>query len=306
MGGDNKRPNLSLYIPFCNSALYLPRLIKSVSNLPSNEVELVFVDDGSQDDGRSLVEEFSKARQGVVLLSHAKRRGPGAASNTALDRARGRFVQRCDSDDEVEPDGLMEALEAALDGDCELVLQPWKQVDPSGVEEVRVRTIGRDPFEWLDWPPALCSTMIKSSLIKENKIRFPNTFSGEDGVFFLYVMGVVDPKRIRLAQSVSYTYWQRVDSVSRGSRANIADRHLETLPHKMDVLQRLVTQESIPAGRAKLAAQRAHGQGMKLLRRDNRHRDALALFEEGRKHWGTSVRMWKERVRNWFAMQGSK
>ena len=61
------------------------------------------VDDGSQDDPARTVEEFSDPR---IVFVRQENRGGGAARNTGIDRARGRYIAFLDSDDRFLPHHL--------------------------------------------------------------------------------------------------------------------------------------------------------------------------------------------------------
>jgi len=89
-------PFFSVIIPVYNRAQALRRAIESVRAQSCQDFEIVVVDDGSQDDPRSVVESFQDSR--IHFISQPNR-GGGKARNTAIDRARGRFIAPLDSDD---------------------------------------------------------------------------------------------------------------------------------------------------------------------------------------------------------------
>ncbi len=65
------------------------------------EKEIIAVNDGSTDGTRELLEQARK--DGVIVLSHDRNRGKGAAVRTALDRASGDIVLIQDADLEYDP-----------------------------------------------------------------------------------------------------------------------------------------------------------------------------------------------------------
>ena len=70
---------LSICIPAFNEA---PGVKKNLEELRSSypEAEIILVDDGSTDDTLSL----AKSVEGIVILSHKRNRGYGAALKTAI------------------------------------------------------------------------------------------------------------------------------------------------------------------------------------------------------------------------------
>ena len=106
-----KLPKITAIIPTYNRAHYLGIAIKSVLEQTFDNFELIVVDDGSSDNTRELVEEFSDQR---IRYVYQKNRGISAAMNTGIRAARGCYVARLDSDDMWLPD-MLETLAKVLD-----------------------------------------------------------------------------------------------------------------------------------------------------------------------------------------------
>lgn len=96
-------PKVSVVIPTYNRAHTLGRALKSVLAQTFQDFEIVVVDDGSNDDPKSVCESFGDPR---IHYLRQDNRGGGAARNAGIDAARGRFVAFLDSDDEFLPDHL--------------------------------------------------------------------------------------------------------------------------------------------------------------------------------------------------------
>ena len=89
-------PLFSVVIPVYNRADIVGDAIRSVLAQTEQDFEIVVVDDGSRDDPRSSIEAFGDGR----IRFHAQPNGGGgAARNTGIDLARGRYVAFLDSDD---------------------------------------------------------------------------------------------------------------------------------------------------------------------------------------------------------------
>jgi len=102
-------PFFSVIIPVYNRARQLCAAIESVRAQSCQDFEIVVVDDGSMDDPRGVVESFRDPRIHFISQPNG---GGGKARNTAIDRARGRFIAPLDSDDVFLPHHLasMKAL----------------------------------------------------------------------------------------------------------------------------------------------------------------------------------------------------
>jgi glycosyltransferase involved in cell wall biosynthesis len=96
-------PFFSVIIPVYNRAGALRGAIESVLAQTCQDFEILVVDDGSQDDPAVVVESFADPRIRFLRQVNA---GGGAARNTGLDHAQGRFVALLDSDDAFLPHHL--------------------------------------------------------------------------------------------------------------------------------------------------------------------------------------------------------
>ncbi len=100
---DTTTPLFSVVIPIYNRAAVLGEALRSVLAQTEQDFEIVVVDDGSQDDPSRVATEFADRR---IVFDRQENRGGGAARNTGIDKARGRFVAFLDSDDRFFPHHL--------------------------------------------------------------------------------------------------------------------------------------------------------------------------------------------------------
>jgi glycosyltransferase involved in cell wall biosynthesis len=99
------RALVSVIIPAFNASAKIRDSMKSVLAQTYQEIEVIIVDDGSSDATSAIVEEFieTDARFRLILQRNA---GVGAARNTAVLKARGRYIAPLDADDFWFPDKL--------------------------------------------------------------------------------------------------------------------------------------------------------------------------------------------------------
>ena len=90
------QPHFSVIIPVYNRAHLLGAAIRSVLAQSCQDFEIVVVDDGSKDDPAAVIAAFGDSRIRFIAQDN---QGGGAARNTAIDAARGRFIAPLDSDD---------------------------------------------------------------------------------------------------------------------------------------------------------------------------------------------------------------
>lgn len=94
---------VSVIIPTYNRAHLIGASIKSVLDQSYTNLELIVVDDGSEDNTKEVVSELSDSRLRYIWQPN---RGRSNARNHALSLARGRYIAFLDSDDLFLPDKL--------------------------------------------------------------------------------------------------------------------------------------------------------------------------------------------------------
>lgn len=89
-------PFFSVVIPVYNRAAALGEALRSVLAQGERDFEIIVVDDGSADDPKSVVDALADPR---IRFIRQDNRGGGAARNTGIREAKGRFIAFLDSDD---------------------------------------------------------------------------------------------------------------------------------------------------------------------------------------------------------------
>ena len=107
------RPLVSVVIPAYNSGRTIRATVESALDQTVGDLEVIVVDDGSQDETVPVVKAIEDPRVRLVRLPNG---GAAAARNTGILEARGRWVALLDSDDLWVPDKLERQL-LVLDAD---------------------------------------------------------------------------------------------------------------------------------------------------------------------------------------------
>lgn len=93
--------DISIIIPTYNTSKYLPKCIDSLINQTMASIEIIVVDDASEEELDGIEKEYSKYSY-IKFFRNKKHLGPGGARNTGLKNANGKYIAFCDSDDWVE------------------------------------------------------------------------------------------------------------------------------------------------------------------------------------------------------------
>ena len=112
--------DVSVIIPALNAEKTIARAIGSALNQTLGDIEVIVVDDGSEDRTRAIVSEIVFGDARVHLITHDIRQGVSAARNAAIEAAEGEWIAMLDSDDWFGPQRLQRLIDHArfhrLDG----------------------------------------------------------------------------------------------------------------------------------------------------------------------------------------------
>lgn len=226
---DERTPLFSVVIPLYNKADTILRTLKSVQNQVFQDFELIVVDDGSKDDGVSVVEEF--ASQFPVKFIRQPNQGVAAARNAGSRAARGRFIAYLDGDDEWRPDFLQE-MNKIIDSypDAQVMGSNYEFCGPRGLDSglYRKRIDKVDIFkEWVYRIPLNSSSMVVSKAAFSEVSGYDSTLRYFEDAEFLF----------RLGEKYDFFISRRVlsryngDARERAASSNRNINLIESLPH---------------------------------------------------------------------------
>jgi glycosyltransferase involved in cell wall biosynthesis len=128
-------PRVSVVMPAYNHERFVRATLDSVVAQSLAELEIIAVDDGSQDATGALLDEFAAGcTTHAVTIVHQPNAGAHAAINRGLARARGEFVAIVNSDDRYAPTRLATMLDALRDRRADFAFSSTLFVDDDGVE----------------------------------------------------------------------------------------------------------------------------------------------------------------------------
>lgn len=125
-----EQPLVSVVIATYNMGQYLPEAVDSVLAQTWKNLELIVVDDGSEDDTEKRMEAYSK--NSCVRYIKTKNQGQPKAKNRGLEEAKGQFIAFCDADDFWAPNKLNYQLPYFSDPNVGVVYSEVSYIDESG------------------------------------------------------------------------------------------------------------------------------------------------------------------------------
>lgn len=139
------QPLVSVAIPAYNHVAFIEACLVSVCAQTYAELELVLIDDGSQDDTLEVARRFLDPRRERfrrIVLERQENQGVSAASNACIAACRGEWVHLLGSDDVLYPEKVARIQQAIADWHCAdlaLVHADADTIDQHGRPVVRRR-----------------------------------------------------------------------------------------------------------------------------------------------------------------------
>jgi succinoglycan biosynthesis protein ExoO len=134
----HQKPQVSVVIPVYNSASTLRRAVTSALRQSLDEIEILIVDDCSQDTSLALARELATVDSRIRILALPENRGKAHAMNVAISEASGAWVAVLDADDWYEPNRL-EVLITAANSQCVTLAADNQYFHDAGADRI-VRT----------------------------------------------------------------------------------------------------------------------------------------------------------------------
>jgi glycosyltransferase involved in cell wall biosynthesis len=185
------RSDVSVVIPAHNSSSTIVRALDSVTNQSRVPLEILVINDASQDNTRLVVEEYAKSSPiPIHIHSFETNHGPGVARNYGWDNAKGDYVAFLDADDVWHP-RKVEIQSALMDSRSTLMMSCHEH--HFGVD---------NPWQDLSQIP-LIDTFNLSDFLWKNRCATPTV------MFRRQVSQRFDPARVIIGVE-DYLLWMRV------------------------------------------------------------------------------------------------
>ena len=114
-------PKISIISPVYNRGRFLLRFIKSIQNQNFKEIEIILIDDCSNDNTKLLIKKYQKEDQRIILIQNKKNKGTFASRNIGSLISKGQFIMLPDPDDILEQNCLHYFYNLAKRNDYELI-----------------------------------------------------------------------------------------------------------------------------------------------------------------------------------------
>ncbi len=114
-----KTPKVSLIIPVYNFEKYIASTLESVFQQTYPNIEIIVVNDGSQDQSQQIVSDFQNSHDNLRLINQDNK-GVSVARNTGIEATNGEYILFSDADDLLNPDYVLYLVKNAIEYDADI------------------------------------------------------------------------------------------------------------------------------------------------------------------------------------------
>ena len=223
-------PKLSIIVPVFNEKYRLDKCLMSLKNQLMRNIEIILVDDGSNDGSAGLCDQAASLDERIKVL-HMSNKGSTAARKAGMKLATGKYVTFVDADDWIEQDLCACLYEKAEESEAELIIG-GHFLDTAGEVRRQISTLNASFYDrkaleiqvfpqlfhndfYSGWSiyPFLCGKLFLREKLLPYMERVEDSIAlGDDVcVTFPYLLSC---KSIVMVDNPLYHYVQRVDSQS--------------------------------------------------------------------------------------------
>ena len=126
---------VSVIVPVFNAERYLRRCLDSLINQSLQNIEIICVNDGSDDESLQILREYAAADERIKILSFEKI-GPGGCRNVGIDAAQGEYICFVDADDFIDSNTCKTAYGKIKAEDAEVLSFNALEISKTGIRRI--------------------------------------------------------------------------------------------------------------------------------------------------------------------------
>lgn len=210
---------LTVVVPAYNVEKYIHKCLSSLVNQTYKAMEILVVNDGSDDRTETIIKEFEKKYKNLKLLNK-ENGGLSSARNYGIKYAAGEYITFVDGDDYLDEITYEKVMLKLLADKSEMCIFSYKKIFKNKIEKIELnkelysKNFLRRNFSKSDEASIIvCNKIFKRDIILQNKIYFENKAYFEDtGFIFRYLYFV---RKISIVTAPFYNYIQRKSSITK-------------------------------------------------------------------------------------------
>lgn len=241
---------VSLIIPIYNAEDYLDNTINSVINqsIGFENIELILVDDNSQDKSREIIKKYTKQYENIVPYYSKENHGyPGFGRNIGLKKSTADYIMFMDNDDEIDIDMCKKLYETIKNENADVVCSNYLMIDDIGEKKGEVKyingienenkTIIKNEDIILFRNIAVWNKIYKKEIILKNNINFEEKTYADDFIFIIKYF-LKSKKLIFLKNFYGYVWNIRSNSLSHAVKIEHVEKLINSSKYILEILKK--------------------------------------------------------------------
>ena len=175
-------PYVSVLVPVCNTAKFLPECLTSLLKQSLKNIEIICLNDGSTDNSLEILKSFQRS-DGRIRIVDKENEGYGATMNLGVQLAKGEYIGIVESDDFAHKHMFKKLYTFAQKHDCDIVKCNYYEHSESGnVLQKPFEAFPKkrvfDPREHVAITgilPVIWAALYRRSMLIDNAVRFNET-----------------------------------------------------------------------------------------------------------------------------------
>ncbi|MDU1891681.1 MAG: glycosyltransferase [Dysgonomonas sp.] len=122
---------ISIIVPVYNAEHYLNKCLDSLLGQTFHDIEIICINDGSQDKSASILAEYANKDKRLKIITQ-ENKGIAAARNQGLEEAQGEWIMFVDSDDWINISTCDKAIGLTKEHNADVILWAYTREYPNG------------------------------------------------------------------------------------------------------------------------------------------------------------------------------
>ena len=201
---------VSVIIPVYNASAYLKRCLDSVCNQSLLDIEIICVNDCSNDDSLQILNEYRNKYSNLKIIDCKLNGGESKARNIGLAHVTGEYIGFVDNDDEIDLDFYEKLYNKAITTNADIVKGNVIETSVNGVSSFSHINNEISESKWCfhyEW----WSAIYRTKIVKKNNILLLEGFPLGSDVYFLHKI-LFYAKKVELVNDVFYHWIRRENS----------------------------------------------------------------------------------------------
>lgn len=226
---------ISVIIPAYNASNSIKKCIDSILSQTYKSLEIIIINDGSKDNTLEIMQEYEKKDSRIRIINKGNS-GVASTRNLGINTSTGNYLMFIDSDDYIENNYIEKMYTELLDNNCDVAISGMTCCKESGqiIKKVSYKNNSTDlKFENIITEIinkltfcSACKTLIKKSIIIDNKILFNEKLKYCEDMLFSFTT-LKKAKKIRYVNNVGYYYVYNENSATNKTNLEAIHKYCE-------------------------------------------------------------------------------